>query len=96
MHTIQLDSHDWQKPVNVGLQMFFAVIPILYICASYKIQKLRLGLLIFWAGGTIVQIVQFFVFFGEEYYVKSRWLKLPESLREKDFEKISNNLDRIL
>ena len=35
-------------------------------------------------------------YLDKNYSVKSRWLKLPESLREKDFEKISDNLDRIL
>ena len=58
-----------KKSVNVKLQMIFAVIPILDIFASYKIQKLRLGLLIFWVGGIIVEIIQFYIFFGEEYYV---------------------------
>ena len=71
-----------KKPVNVWLQMIFAVIPILDIFASYKIQKLRLGILFFWAGGSIVQIVQFFVFFGEEYYISFGQFqaRLPESV----------------
>ena len=71
-----------KKPVNVWLQMIFAVIPILDIFASYKIQKLKLGLLIFWVGGILIQIIQFFVFFGEEYYVSFGEFeaRLPESV----------------
>ena len=71
-----------KKPVNVILQMILAVIPILDCYASYKIQKLRLCLLIFWLGGVIVEVVQFFVFFGEEYYVSFGQFqsRLPESV----------------
>ena len=46
-----------KKPVNVILQMVFAVIPILDLYASYKIQKLRLWILIFWIGGAIVGLI---------------------------------------
>ena len=46
-----------KEPVNVVRQMIFAVIPILDIYASYKIQKLRLWLLIFWAVGAIVGLI---------------------------------------
>ena len=71
-----------KKPVNVNLQMILAVIPILDIFASYKIQKLRLGLLFFGAGGVIIQFIQFFVFFGEGYYVSVGEFeaRLPESV----------------
>ena len=71
-----------KKPVNVIMQMIFAVIPILDIFANHRIQKLRLGLLIFWAGGAAVQITQFFVFFGEEHYVSFGEFetRLPESV----------------
>ena len=71
-----------KKPVNVNLQMILAIIPILDILASYKVQKLRLGFLFFWAGGTTIQIIQFFVFFGEEYYVSFGEFesRLPESV----------------
>ncbi len=46
-----------KEPVNVVRQMIFAVIPILDIYASYKIQKLRLWLLIFWVVGAIVGLI---------------------------------------
>ena len=71
-----------KKSVNIIMQMIFAIIPILDIFASHRIQKLRLGLLIFWIGGTIVQIIQFFVFFGEGHYVSFGEFeaRLPESV----------------
>jgi len=50
-------SESKKKPVNVILQMIFAVIPILDIYASYKIQKLRLWILIFWVAGGIVSLI---------------------------------------
>lgn len=43
-----------KKSVNVKRQMIFAVIPILDLYASYKIQKLRLWVLIFWVVGGII------------------------------------------
>lgn len=43
-----------KEPVNVVKQMIFAVIPILDLYASYKIQKLRWWVLIFWVGGGII------------------------------------------
>lgn len=71
-----------KRHANVILQMVFAAIPVLDIFASYKIQKLGSGLLLFWVGGMIVQIVQFFVFFGEGHYVLFGEFeaRLPESV----------------
>ncbi|QLH06016.1 hypothetical protein [Nitrosopumilus ureiphilus] len=71
-----------KKPVNVILQMIFAVIPILNFYASYKIQKLRLWFLIFGVGGFIFELVQTRFFFGEEYYISfgSFEGRLPESV----------------
>lgn len=46
-----------RKPVNVILQMILAVIPILDIYASYKIQKLRWWILVFWVGGGAVGVI---------------------------------------
>ena len=62
--------------------MIFAVIPILNCYASYKIQKLKLWLLIFGVGGFIFELVQLFVFFGEEYYISFGQFegRLPESV----------------
>jgi len=41
-------------PVSVNRQTVFSVIPILAIWATYRIQKARIFLLIFWLGfGTI-------------------------------------------
>ena len=56
-----------KKPVNVKLQMLFAVIPFLDFYASHKIQKLRLWILIFWICGTIVGIIHGYALFGDEY-----------------------------
>jgi len=71
-----------KKPVNVILQMVFAMIPILNFYASYKIQKLRLWFLIFVVGGFIFELVQTRFFFGEGYYVSfgSFEGRLPESV----------------
>lgn len=71
-----------KKPVNVILQMVFAVIPILNFYASYKIQKLRFWFLVFGVGGIIFQLVQTRFFFGEEHYVLfgSFEGRLPESV----------------
>ena len=71
-----------KKSVNITLQIILAVFPVLDILASYKIQKLRWGLLIFWAGGAAVQAFQFFLFFGEEFYVTFGEFeaRLPESV----------------
>jgi hypothetical protein len=71
-----------KKPVNVTLQMVFAVIPILNFYASYKIQKLRFWFLIFGVGGLVFELVQTRFFFGEEYYVAfgSFEGRLPESV----------------
>ncbi len=71
-----------KKPVNVILQMFFVVIPILNLYASYKIQKLRLWFLIFGVGGVIFELVQTRFFFGEEHYVLFGTFegRLPESV----------------
>lgn len=43
-----------KKPVNVKRQMIFAVIPILDLYASYKIQKLKWWVLIFWIVGGVI------------------------------------------
>jgi hypothetical protein len=71
-----------KRPVNVILQMVFAVIPILNFYASYKIQKLRLWFLIFGVGWVIFELVQTRFFFGEEYYTSfgSFEGRLPESV----------------
>ena len=57
-----------KKPVNVKLQMLFAVIPFLDFYASHKIQKLRLWILIFWICGTIVGVIHGYALFGDEYF----------------------------
>ncbi len=46
-----------KEPVNTIRQMIFAVIPILDIYASYKIQKLRWWILVFWVGGGAVGVI---------------------------------------
>ena len=35
-------------------------------------------------------------YLNKNYSIKSKWLKLPESLRKNDFDKISNSLDRMI
>ena len=71
-----------KKPVNMNLQMILAIFPVLDILASYRIKKLQMGLLLFTVGGIVVQLIQFFVFFGEEHYVLfgSFEARLPESV----------------
>jgi len=46
-----------KKPVNVNWQMVFVLIPFLDLYASYRIQKLRLWLLIFWDDVTLLNYV---------------------------------------
>lgn len=62
--------------------MVFAVIPILDLYASYKIQKLRLWVLIFCVGGFIFELIQVYFFFGDGYYVSFGEFegRLPESV----------------
>ncbi len=57
-----------KKPVSVRRQMVYSVIPILDLIASYKIQKLRLWVLIFWVVGTIVGLGYDYAIFGEDYF----------------------------
>ena len=54
-----------KKPENVKWQMVFSVIPFLDLYASYRIQKLRFWLLIFWVFGTIIGLGYDYVVFGE-------------------------------
>ena len=35
-------------------------------------------------------------YLDKNYSIKSKWIKLPETLREKDFKKISGDLDRMI
>jgi len=57
-----------KKPVNVKLQMVFAVIPFLDLYASYRIQKFRIWVLIFWVAGSIVGIIQNYAVYGGDYF----------------------------
>jgi len=59
-----------KKPVNVIIQMVFAVIPILDIYASYRIQKLRWWLLIFWIGGITIGFLYDEIFFDSTLFVQ--------------------------
>jgi len=54
-----------KKPVSVNWQMVFSVIPFLDLYASYRIQKLRLWILIFWICGSIVGIGYNYAIYGE-------------------------------
>ena len=47
-----------QEPVNIKLQIIFAFIPILNLYAFYKIQKLRLSLLIFLPLGFLSRLLE--------------------------------------
>ena len=72
-----------KKPVNVKLQMLFAIIPFLDFYASHKIQKLRLWILIFWICGIIVGVIHGYALFGDEYFamfVEDDYLEDPAHL----------------
>jgi len=75
-----------KKPVNVILQMVFAVIPILDCYASYKIQRLRLWFLIFWIIGFAVGILHGYALFGDEYFgmydLETNYLEDPAHLAD--------------
>ena len=47
-----------QEPVNIKLQIIFAFIPFLSLYAFYKIQKLRLALLIFLPLGFLSRLLE--------------------------------------
>ncbi len=57
-----------KKPVNVNWQMVFVLIPFLDLYASYRIQKLRLWLLIFGVGVGIAVILLNYALFGMDYF----------------------------
>ncbi len=56
-----------KKPVSVNWQMVFVLIPFLDLYASYRIQKLRLWLLIFLVGLSIVALLMDYSIFGMNY-----------------------------
>ncbi len=56
-----------KKPVNVNWQMVFVLIPFLDLYASYRIQKLRLWLLIFGVGFGIAAILLNYALFSMDY-----------------------------
>jgi len=57
-----------KKPVSVNWQMVFVLIPFLDLYASYRIQKLRLWLLIFGVGFGIAAILLNYVLFGIDHF----------------------------
>jgi len=57
-----------KKPVSINWQMIFVLIPLLDLYASYRIQKLRLWLLIFLVGNGIVAILMDYAIFGIPYH----------------------------
>ncbi len=57
-----------KKPVNVKWQMIFVLIPFLDLYASYRIQKLRLWLLIFGVGVGIAVILLNYALFGIDHF----------------------------
>jgi len=57
-----------KKPVNVKWQMLFVLIPLLDLYASYRIQKLRLWLLIFGVGFSIAAILLNYALFGMDHF----------------------------
>ncbi len=57
-----------KKPVNVNWQMVFVLIPFLDLYASYRIQKLRLWLLIFGVGVGIAVILLNYALFGIDHF----------------------------
>jgi len=57
-----------KKPVSVNWQMIFVLIPFLDLYASYRIQKLRLWLLIFGVGVGIAVILLNYALFGMDHF----------------------------
>lgn len=52
-----------QAPVSIGWQTIFVFLPILDLWAFYRVQKLRMSLLIFLVGfGAVALALQFAVF----------------------------------
>jgi len=68
-----------QKPVNVNWQTVFVFIPILDLWAFYRVQKLRLALLIFLVGFSAAAIVMVYATLG------------PEGLMVEDLDEIYSN-----
>ena len=74
-----------KKPVNVKLQMLFAIIPFLDLYASHKVQKLRFWILIFWICGVIVGIIHGHLLFGDEYstmFIEDNYFEDPAHLAD--------------
>ena len=66
--------------------MIYAVIPILDLYASYKIQKLRLWVLIFYVGGVIVQQIHDYAIYGGDIFDWSQEVELfPEPVYISNF-----------
>ncbi len=57
-----------RKTYSVTRQMIMVIFPILDLWASYRIQKLRLWLLIMWLGFGILWIVVDWVIYGDEFF----------------------------
>jgi len=75
-----------KKPVSPRRQMVYSVIPILDLIASYKIQKLRLWVLIFWVGGMIVQQILDYAIYGEDIFDWEKEVELfPEPVYISNF-----------
>jgi len=58
-----------QKPVSVNWQTLFVFIPILVLWAFYRIQKLRMSLLIFLVGFGAVAIALNFAILGSDAFL---------------------------
>ena len=56
-----------QQPVSVNWQTLFILIPIVDLWATYRVQKLRLYLLIFYVGFSIGSIILEISLFPEEF-----------------------------
>lgn len=55
-----------KNPVSVRWQMLFVLIPIIDLWAAYRIQKLRMYLLVFYAAAFIVHALLYVAFVPEE------------------------------
>jgi hypothetical protein len=44
-------------PVSVGWQILFSVLPIVWIWAAYRIEKLRMALLVFLPSGFLIGLL---------------------------------------
>jgi len=70
-----------KKPVNVNWQMVFVLIPFLDLYASYRIQKLRLWLLIFGVVFAIATLLLNYALFGMDHFTWNNEIEAWDSAK---------------